>query len=65
MINHALKDCTVLTIAHRLQTIIDSDKVMVMGEGQLLEYDSPQELMKQQTSYFTKLINELKAEATD
>lgn len=65
MINVALKDCTVMTIAHRLQTIIDSDRVMVMGEGQLLEYDAPQELMKQPDSYFTKLIKELKAESTD
>ena len=39
------KDCTVITIAHRLQTIVSSDKVMVLGNGQLLEYDDPKVLL--------------------
>lgn len=59
------KDQTMLVIAHRLQTIIESDKVMVMGEGKVIEFDKPQELMKNEQSHFTKLVNQLKKKAND
>ncbi|KAM7206534.1 ATP-dependent bile acid permease [Naviculisporaceae sp. PSN 640] len=39
-------DCTIITIAHRLQTIADYDKVLVLDKGQVIEYDHPWELMK-------------------
>lgn len=45
-------DCTVLTIAHRLNTIMDSNRVMVLGAGKILEYDSPENLMANQESVF-------------
>ncbi|XP_053927351.1 ATP-binding cassette sub-family C member 2 [Cuculus canorus] len=38
--------CTVLTIAHRLHTIMDSSRVMVLQAGRIVEYDSPSELLK-------------------
>ncbi|XP_054060449.1 ATP-binding cassette sub-family C member 2 isoform X2 [Rissa tridactyla] len=41
-------DCTVLTIAHRLHTIMDSSRVMVLQAGRIVEYDSPEELLKKQ-----------------
>ncbi|KAM6330191.1 ATP-binding cassette sub-family C member 2 [Podargus strigoides] len=40
--------CTVLTIAHRLHTIMDSNRVMVLQAGKIVEYDSPEELLKKQ-----------------
>ena len=45
VIREKFKDCTVITIAHRLDTVIDSDKVIVMGEGHLLEEGIPFELL--------------------
>lgn len=36
---------TVLAIAHRLQTIVDFDKILVLGQGKVLEYDTPQRLL--------------------
>ncbi|NWZ22269.1 MRP2 protein, partial [Asarcornis scutulata] len=47
-IRSAFADCTVLTIAHRLHTIMDSNRVMVMNAGRIVEYDSPEELLQKQ-----------------
>ena len=41
LINHAFTASTVITIAHRLNTIINSDKVLVLSNGEVIEYDSP------------------------
>lgn len=62
LINEEFKGCTMLVIAHRLQTIIKSDKVMVMSFGKVAEFDSPQKLMKNPKSHFTKLVNNLQRE---
>ena len=51
---------TVLTIAHRLNTIIKSDKVLILDKGQQVEYDSPQNLMANPESHFSKLLKDLK-----
>ena len=52
----AFSECTVLTVAHRLHTIIDYDRILVLEAGQALEFGSPQELM-QVTSYTFKPWN--------
>jgi len=51
-----------ITIAHRLQTIIQSDKVLVMSNGKVKEYDRPQKLMATKSSYFAKLVEEMAME---
>uniref|UniRef100_A0A674HHU5 ATP binding cassette subfamily C member 2 n=1 Tax=Taeniopygia guttata TaxID=59729 RepID=A0A674HHU5_TAEGU len=47
-IRSAFADCTVLTIAHRLHTIMDSNRVMVLHAGQIVEFDSPEQLLMKQ-----------------
>nr|QCO93577.1 ATP-binding cassette subfamily C member 6 [Chilo suppressalis] len=51
-------ECTVLTVAHRLNTIMDSDRVMVMDAGRLVEFDHPYCLLNNPNSHFTKMVNE-------
>ena len=48
MIRNKFQDCTILTIAHRLHTVIDYDKILVLEAGKNMEYDTPQRLLQQQ-----------------
>ncbi|XP_029164697.1 probable multidrug resistance-associated protein lethal(2)03659 [Nylanderia fulva] len=50
--------CTMLTVAHRLNTIMDSDKVLVMDKGRMTEYDHPHMLLQNGYSQFTSLVRE-------
>ncbi|KAJ3075108.1 Canalicular multispecific organic anion transporter 2 [Podochytrium sp. JEL0797] len=54
-IRQEFKESTVLTIAHRIQTIMDSDKIMVLSAGTVEEMDSPGNLMRNPDSAFAKL----------
>lgn len=49
------KDRTILTIAHRLNTIMDSDKIVVLEQGRVAEFDSPQKLLADPSSMFHSL----------
>nr|CAD7267878.1 unnamed protein product [Timema shepardi] len=49
-------DCTVLTIAHRLNTIMDSDRVIVMESGRVLEFDHPHILLQNKEGHFSKMV---------
>ena len=48
-------DCTVITIAHRLNTILDSDRVVVMDSGRVIEFDKPSVLLQDPNSAFYSL----------
>ncbi|KAJ4802620.1 ABC transporter C family member 5 [Rhynchospora pubera] len=58
IIRTEFKDCTVCTIAHRIPTVIDSDLVLVLSDGRIAEYDSPQNLLEDRNSMFMKLVSE-------
>jgi ATP-binding cassette subfamily C (CFTR/MRP) protein 1 len=52
------KDCTVLTVAHRLNTILDNDRIMVLEAGNIVEFDTPSRLFEKSNGAFRKLIDE-------
>lgn len=51
-------NCTVLTIAHRLNTVMDSDKIIVMDHGKIVEFDHPHVLMQKSDGYLISMVNE-------
>ena len=57
-IRKEFRHCTIITIAHRLNTIMDSHKVVVMDDGHVREFDSPDNLLQTQDSVFLSMARE-------
>ncbi|CAF3989329.1 unnamed protein product [Rotaria sp. Silwood2] len=57
-IREQFQNCTVLTIAHRLRTVIDSDRIMVLGDGRILEFDTPRGLLSNINSQFSSFVKQ-------
>ncbi|XP_013611055.1 PREDICTED: ABC transporter C family member 3 [Brassica oleracea var. oleracea] len=57
-------DCTVITIAHRISSVIDSDMVLLLSNGIIEEYDSPVRLLEDKSSSFAKLVSEYTARSS-
>ncbi|KAJ3353671.1 hypothetical protein GGF32_002902 [Allomyces javanicus] len=57
-IRTAFKECTVLTIAHRVATVMDYDRILVLDHGQVSEFDSPERLLANPSSMFYGLAKE-------
>jgi len=51
-IRREFQDSTILTIAHRLNTIIDYDRILVLSAGEVAEFDTPQNLLDDKSSMF-------------
>ncbi|KAH7905737.1 P-loop containing nucleoside triphosphate hydrolase protein, partial [Hygrophoropsis aurantiaca] len=57
-LRNELKDVTQIIVAHRLQTIMDADKIMVLDAGKLIEFGSPGELLKNNKGMFRALVDD-------
>ncbi|XP_029371553.1 ATP-binding cassette sub-family C member 4 isoform X1 [Echeneis naucrates] len=57
-IRDKFRDCTVLTIAHRLNTIIDSDRILVLDAGRIDGYDEPYALLRDPGGLFYKMVQQ-------
>ena len=61
MIRSSFGNVTVLTIAHRLNTIIDNDRILVLSKGEAVEFDTPASLLSRKDSMFHSMVEESKA----
>uniref|UniRef100_A0A914Y738 ABC transporter domain-containing protein n=1 Tax=Panagrolaimus superbus TaxID=310955 RepID=A0A914Y738_9BILA len=59
-IRSQFSQCTILTIAHRLNTVMDYDKILVMDSGEIREYDSPKNLLSNKNGLFYSLAEQAK-----
>ncbi|KAA8520907.1 hypothetical protein F0562_011580 [Nyssa sinensis] len=57
-IRTAFADCTVITVAHRIPTVMDSTMVLAISDGKLVEYDEPTKLVQREGSLFGQLVKE-------
>ncbi|XP_070543483.1 ATP-binding cassette sub-family C member 8-like isoform X1 [Ptychodera flava] len=51
-------NCTIITIAHRIGTILNYDKILVLSEGKIVEFDTPSNLLMKETSVFASMVRE-------
>ena len=52
------KDCTVFTVAHRLHTVMDSDKTLVLDDGRVVEFDAPWKLLQDPQGHLSQLVEQ-------
>ncbi|XP_063772646.1 ATP-binding cassette sub-family C member 5 isoform X1 [Pseudophryne corroboree] len=55
-VREAFSDCTMLTIAHRLHTVLGSDRIMVLTQGQVMEFDTPSALLSNENTRFYSMF---------
>merc|ERR1712194_946 len=49
---------TIIAVAHRLDTVIEYDRILVLGNGSRIEFGAPWELLSNKDSYFAKMVND-------
>uniref|UniRef100_A0A453QSX5 ABC transporter domain-containing protein n=2 Tax=Aegilops tauschii TaxID=37682 RepID=A0A453QSX5_AEGTS len=59
------KYCTVITVAHRIPTIMDCDMILALRDGRVAEYDKPVKLMETEGSLFRELVKEYRSHTSN
>ena len=55
-IKEAFSDCTVMTVAHRLHTVMNYDRILVMDKGKIVEIGTPKDLMEKEGGHFASMM---------
>ena len=55
VIRKEFRDCTIIAVAHRLNTLVDFDRIVVLHEGRVVECDTPKVLLSRPNSRFKEL----------
>ena len=58
MLRESFADKTLLVVAHRIDTVVDLDRIAVLDAGELVEFGSPKELLKNPSGKFRALNDE-------
>ncbi|XP_039260634.2 ATP-binding cassette sub-family C member 4-like isoform X1 [Styela clava] len=56
-LRQTFKHCTIITIAHRINTVIDSDKILVLDQGQVQEFGEPHLLLKNKDGHLSNMLH--------
>jgi ABC-type multidrug transport system fused ATPase/permease subunit len=62
IINEDFKSTTMLVVAHRISTVMNSDRILVLNNGEVAEFDTPDNLRSNPDSLFSKLTADLMVE---
>ncbi|XP_066258502.1 ATP-binding cassette sub-family C member 4-like [Euwallacea similis] len=57
-VKESFKNCTVLTIAHRLHSVLTCDKILVLDAGRIVEFDEPRILLQNPSGFLARMVNE-------
>ncbi|KAJ3026911.1 UNVERIFIED_CONTAM: hypothetical protein HDU68_004835 [Siphonaria sp. JEL0065] len=57
-LKETMKNATILTIAHRLNTVMESDRILVLENGRVVEFDTPRKLLEKKGGIFASMVNE-------
>eukprot|EP00912_Choanoflagellata_sp_UC4_P001316 UC4_evm2s808 len=57
LVRERFDNMTIITIAHRLNTVIDYDQILVLDKGEVVEFDTPSTLLDTQDGYFKKMVD--------
>ena len=57
-VNKSFRDATIISVAHRLDTVIENDYILVLGHGEILEYGSPGELIRRKDGHFASMVDD-------
>ena len=58
--NEILSNSTMICIAHRIKTVLNADKILVLDNGKIIEFDTPNNLLNNKSSYFYKFYSKSK-----
>mmetsp|Transcript_5398 Transcript_5398/g.7759 ORF Transcript_5398/g.7759 Transcript_5398/m.7759 type:complete len:344 (-) Transcript_5398:175-1206(-) len=57
-VSKSFQGSTIIAVAHRLDTVIEYDRILVLGNGKVIEYGSPKQLLEKEGGYFASMVED-------